>query len=109
MRTAYEVLLCLYPTAFRRRYGGEMSLDFAEGWAEAHDAGRAAMVAFVARAAVDVSVSLAREWTRGPHVGVAVATAAVTLLLWGLALRPWAWHWEMQPRVPAAALAIAKD
>lgn len=102
MRAAYEMILRLYPAAFRGRYGAEMALDFADGWAEARGVGRAAMLAFAGRAALDVSMSLPREWTRGSHAGIAAVTVAVTLMLWGLALRPWAWHWETQPRIHAA-------
>ena len=36
-------------------------------------------------------------------LAIGAATAAVTLLLWGLALRPWAWQWDMQIGPPPQA------
>jgi len=103
VRHAYETLLRLYPEAFRRRYGTEMSLDFADGWNEARARGPAAALAFAARVAGDLVVSLLREWTRGIRLAIAAATAAVTLLLWGVVLRPWAWRWDIQIGPPPQA------
>ena len=48
-------------------------------------------------------MSLLREWTRGSRVAIGAAAAGVTLLLWGLALRPWAWQWDMQIGPPSQA------
>jgi hypothetical protein len=104
VRHVYNQLLRLYPEAFRRRFGAEMSLDFAEGWAEANAVGAVATVVFASRVAGDLVVSLLREWTRGFRVAIAAATAGVTLLLWGVALRPWAWQWDMQIGPPPQAL-----
>ena len=106
MRHAYDVLLRLYPVAFRRRYGVEMSLDFADGWSEARARGRFATLAFVRRAAGDLAVSLLREWTRGARLGIVIATAGVTTLLWSLALRPWLWAWSF-PQIPPRPAALA--
>jgi len=103
VRHAYETLLRLYPEAFRRRYGTEMSLDFAEGWAEARAAGPVATVVFASHVAGDLVVSLLREWTRGFRVAIAAATAGVTLLLWGVALRPWAWQGDLRVGPPPQA------
>jgi hypothetical protein len=100
VRHAYHVLLRLYPEAFRRRYGVEMSLDFADGWAEARAGGPAAALVFAARVAGDLAVSVLREWTRGVRLAIVAATTGVTLLLWGVALRPWAWNWNIQPGPP---------
>jgi hypothetical protein len=100
VRHAYDVLLRLYPEAFRRRYSVDMSLDFADGWAEARAGGLAATLVFAARVAGDLAVSLLREWTRGARLAIVAATAGVTLLLWGVALRPWAWNWNLQPGRP---------
>jgi hypothetical protein len=104
VRHAYDVLLRLYPVAFRRRYGVEMSCDFADGWAEARARGRMATLGFVRRTAGDLAVSLLREWTRGARLGIVIATAGVTTLLWSLALRPWLWAWNLRqiPPRPAA-------
>ena len=109
MRHAYETLLRLYPEAFRRRYGTEMSLDFAEGWAEARAVGPVATVVFASRVAGDLVVSLLREWTRGFRVAIAAATAGVTLLLWSVALRPWAWQWDMQIGPPPQAISVRDE
>jgi hypothetical protein len=103
VRHAYDTLLRLYPEPFRGRYRAEMSLDFAEGWAEARAVGRAASVSFASRAAGDLFVSLLREWGRGSRVLIGATTAAVTLLLWAVALRPWAWKWDVQPGPPPHA------
>ena len=100
MRHAYDALLRLYPEAFRRRYGAEMSLDFADGWVEARASGPAAVIRFASRVARDLAVSVVREWTRGARLVIVAATAAVTLLLWSLALRPWAWLRGIQPGPP---------
>jgi len=103
VRHAYDTLLRLYPDAFRRRYGVEMSLDFADGWHEARANGPAAALAFATRAAGDLAVSLVREWTRGSRLAIGAGAAAVTMLLWGVALRPWAWKWDIQPGPPRNA------
>jgi hypothetical protein len=103
VRHAYDVLLRLYPVAFRRRYGVEMSCDFADGWAEARAGGRMATLAFVRRAAGDLAVSLLREWTSGARLAIVAATAGVTLLLWSLALRPWLWAWNLRQLPPRPA------
>jgi hypothetical protein len=100
VRHAYDMLLRLYPDAFRRRYGVEMSLDFADGWAEAKAGGPAAVLLFASRVAGDLVVSLLREWTRGARLAIVAVTAGVTLLMWGIALRPWAWLWSIQPGLP---------
>jgi hypothetical protein len=100
VRHVYHVLVRLYPEAFRRRYGVEMSLDFDDGWAEARAGGPSTALRFAARAAGDLVVSVVREWTRGVRLAIAAATAGVTLLLWGAALRPWAWNWTLQPGPP---------
>jgi hypothetical protein len=103
VRHAYDMLLRLYPEAFRRRYGVEMSLDFADGWAEAKAGGPAAVLLFASRVAGDLVVSLLREWTRGARLAIVAATVGVTLLMWGIALRPWAWIWSIQPGPPPHA------
>ena len=103
MRHVYDVLLRLYPEAFRRRYGVEMALDFADGWTEARAGGPTAVVAFARRVAGDLVMSLLREWTRGSRAAIGAAAAGVTVLLWGLALRPWAWRWDMQTGAPPQA------
>jgi hypothetical protein len=103
VRHAYDMLLRLYPDAFRRRYGVEMSLDFADGWAAARAGGPTAVLAFASRVAGDLVVSLLREWTRGARLAIVAATVGVTLLMWGIALRPWAWIWSIQPGPPPHA------
>ena len=103
MRHAYDMLLRLYPEAFRRRYGVEMSLDFADGWAAARTGGPTAVLPFASRVAGDLVVSLLREWTRGARLAIVAATVGVTLLMWGIALRPWAWIWSIQPGPPPHA------
>ena len=100
---AYEVLLRLYPEAFRHRYGVEMALDFEDALGDARAAGWYAVGAFALRAMGDLAVSLVKEWTRAGRVAIAAAAAAVTLALWGLALRPWMWRWDIQPGPPAHA------
>jgi hypothetical protein len=100
VRHVYDALLRLYPESFRRRYGAEMSLDFADGWVEARAGGPAAVIRFASRVAGDLAVSLVREWTRGARLVIVATTAVVTLLLWSLALRPWAWLRGIQPGPP---------
>jgi hypothetical protein len=99
---AYAVLLRLYPRAFRRRYAAEMSLDFDDALCAARAAGWVAVGAFAMRALGDLAVSLAREWSRTGRLALTAATAGLTALLWGLALRPWTW-WDIQPGPPAHA------
>lgn len=99
---AYEVLLRLYPQRFRRRYAAEMSLDFEDALCAARSNGWAAVGAFAMRTLGDLAVSLPREWARGSRLALTAATAGLTALLWGLALRPWAW-WSIQPGPPAHA------
>ena len=109
-RHAYDLLLRLYPHAFRRRFGEEMSLDFADGWAAARAKGPAATLCFTRRVAGDLAVSLLREWARGSRMVLAASTALATLLLWGLALRPWAWRWDTRPGPPPQApLALVTE
>ena len=102
---AYAVLLRLYPEAFRRRYAAEMALDFADALDAARAGGWAAVGAFALRVLGDLAVSLLREWTRTGRLALTAATAGVTLLLWALALRPWAWRWDIRPGPPPHAPA----
>lgn len=97
---AYEVILWLYPESFRLRYAAEMLLDFEDGLGAAGKSGVLAVATFVGCAVGDFVVSLFREWIGADRaVRVAIATA-ITLLLWGLALRPWSWRWDIQPGPP---------
>jgi hypothetical protein len=100
---AYDALLRLYPEPFRSRYDAEMLLDFEDGLGAAATNGVLAVATFVRCAVGDVVVSLVRErMGSGRAVRLAI-TAAITLLLWGLALRPWSWRWDIQPGPPAHA------
>ena len=53
-------------------------------------------------------MSLLREWTRGSRFAIGAVTTGVTLLLWGMALRPWMWNWDTQPgpRDPGAVADV---
>lgn len=93
----YVTALRLYPEPFRRRYSGEMALDFADALADASRSNQR-VVGVVGRAYGDLVMSLFREWFRAVHVAIVLATMVVTLALWGMALRPWAWRWDIQPR-----------
>jgi hypothetical protein len=99
----YDLFLRLLPEDFRRRYGVEMALDFEDGWRAAAAGGWRRRVEFGMRASGDLAVRLLREWTRGARVGVVAATAGVTALVWGLALRPWSWPWQTLPSPRHAA------
>jgi hypothetical protein len=100
---AYDVCLRLYPESFRSRYAAEMLLDFEDGLAAAAPHGILAVFTFVRCAGGDFVVSLFREWIgAGCAVRVAITTA-MTLLLWGLALRPWSWRWDIQLGPPVHA------
>ena len=103
MHHVYDLFLRLLPEDFRRRHEVEMALDFEDGWREAATGGCRRGVEFGMRASGDLAVSLLREWTRGARLGVVAATASVTALLWGLAIRPWSWHWQT-PRPRHAAV-----
>jgi hypothetical protein len=104
MHHVYDLLLRLLPEDFRRRYTVEMALDFEDGWREATAGGWRRRVEFGMRASGDLAVTLLREWTRGARLGVIAATAGVTALLWGLALRPWSWDWQTSPKPRHAAV-----
>ena len=106
---AYRVALSLYPHAFRRRYADEMRLDFEEALQEAVDAGAVAVLLFACRQGADMCSSLLREWSRGTRVATAAATTVITVGLWGLALRPWAWKGSIQPRHHGAATTAPVD
>jgi hypothetical protein len=94
----YRVALSLYPEAFRRRYAEEMRLDFEDALQEAVTVGAIAALLFVRRQTVDMCSSLIREWSRGTRAAtIAAATTVITVALWGLALRPWAWMRSIQP------------
>jgi hypothetical protein len=100
---AYDAILRLYPESFRSRYAAEMLLDFEDGLGAAGKNGVLAVATFVRCAMGDFVVSFFREWIdTGRAVRVAITTA-ITLLLWGLALRPWSWRWDIPPGPPAAA------
>jgi hypothetical protein len=103
---AYHVLLRLYPEAFRRRYAAEMSLDFEDALDVARACGRMAVAAFTVRALGDLIMSLLREWTRTGRLVLGAVSATITLLLWGLALRPWTWNRDLQPGPPAHARQV---
>jgi hypothetical protein len=104
---AYDAFLRLYPEPFRSRYAAEMLLDFEEGLGAAAPHGVLAVAAFVRGALGDFVVSLFREWIgAGRAVRVAI-TMAITLLLWGLALRPWSWPWDT-PLRPLAHPRVAR-
>jgi hypothetical protein len=105
----YRLFLRLLPADFRRRYRVEMALDFEDGWREAATGGWRRRVEFGMRASGDLAVSLLREWTRGARLGVGAATAGVTALLWGLALRPWSWPWQTLPSPRHAAVVPATE
>jgi hypothetical protein len=79
-----------------------MSLDFEDALCAARAGGWVAVGAFAMRALGDLAVSLPREWARTAELGFTAATAGLTALLWGLALRPWTWR-DIQPRPPAHA------
>lgn len=100
---AYAVLLRLYPEAFRRRYAAEMVLDFQDALDAARAVGRVAVGACASRAIGDLAVSLVREWNIAGRLAMLAATASVTMLVWGLALRPWAWRGDIQPGPPLHA------
>ena len=53
-------------------------------------------------------MSLLREWIRGSRFAIGAVTTGVTLLLWGMALRPWMWNWDTQPgpRDPGAVADV---
>jgi hypothetical protein len=94
---AYRVALWFYPEAFRRRYADEMRLDFQDALQEAVAAGAFAALLFACRQTADTCSSLLREWSRGTRAATMAATTVVTVALWGLALRPWAWKRSLQP------------
>ena len=104
MHHVYDLFLRLLPEDFRRRYGLEMALDFEDGWRDAATGGWRRRVEFGMRASGDLAVSLLREWTRGARLGVVAATAGVTAMLWGLALRPWSWYGQTLPGPRQAAV-----
>jgi len=93
----YRVALSLYPEAFRRRYAEEMQLDFEDALQEALNAGAIAALLLMCRQTVDLGSSLIREWSRGSRPATTAATTAITVALWALALRPWAWMRDIQP------------
>ena len=95
---AYRLALSFYPSAFRHRYADEMRLDFEDGWHEAMAAGALAALLFACRTGADLCASLLREWSRGTRAMTAAATTGITIALWGLALRPWAWTGSIRPQ-----------
>lgn len=95
---AYRVALWFYPEAFRRRYADEMLLDFEDALREAVAAGAIAALLFACRQTADMCSSLIREWSCGTRAPTIAATTVITVALWGLALRPWAWDRSIQPR-----------
>lgn len=66
----YRVVLALYPPAFRRHFGGEMTIAFRDRARDAAHGGAAARVHFLVAMAADVLRSLAAE-----HVAGAFGTA----------------------------------
>jgi hypothetical protein len=94
---AYRAALWLYPEPFRRRYADEMRVDFEDGLHEAVATGAIAAMLFACRQTADMCSSLLREWSRGTRAVTIAATTVITVALWGLALRPWAWKGSIQP------------
>jgi uncharacterized membrane protein YidH (DUF202 family) len=95
---AYCVVLSFYPKTFRHRYADEMRLDFEDALQEAVAAGAIAALLFACRQTADMCSSLLREWSRGTRAATAAATTVMTVAIWGLALRPWAWKRTIQLR-----------
>ena len=72
----YRWLLRLYPYNFRRQYQEELEADFESARLEARADGRSALLACYRQAALDLAVSVPREWLRTPWLA-AVAGAAL--------------------------------
>jgi hypothetical protein len=79
-----------------------MALDFEDALRAERARGWGAVAAFAMRSLGDLAVSVSREGARTGTLAFAAATAGLTALLWGLALRPWAW-WDIRPGPPAHA------
>ena len=77
----YRRLLHLYPHQFWRAFAADLESDFEDGCGEAAASGRTVLVRFLARAAGDFVVSLAREWIRTPWIPVLALAGALTWLL----------------------------
>jgi hypothetical protein len=78
----YRRLIGLYPDAFRRTFGDELEGDFEDGSREAYEAGGVpALLRYGFGVAIDLAVSLAREWLRTPWPVVIVLASALAFSL----------------------------
>ena len=84
----YRLLLRLYPSDFRVRYGDELEADFDDALCEARAGGLLARVACYADAISDAARSVPREWLRTPWLPVGAAALVIASgIFYGVVLR----------------------
>ena len=72
----YQWLLWLYPAEFRRQYRDELEADFIASRQEARANGRLELWRCYLQVALDLAVSVPREWLRTPWPVTVRATPA---------------------------------
>lgn len=77
----YRTCIRLYPHAFWRAFHEELEDDFADGWRDARDTGRGALVRLCLSTAADFAVSLVREWLRTPWLPVLLIAGAASFAI----------------------------
>ena len=96
----YKSLLLLYPAAFYRRFAGEMSNDFEDGYAMARARGRQAAAAFLVRCYGDLFGSVISQWLRHERLIVSGVSVAVAVAIWSAAFYVAAHEWPNGPVTP---------
>jgi hypothetical protein len=81
----YRAALWLCPPAFRREFAAQMLQDFAEARSESRASGRPGdRWRFRARMALDLTRTIAAQWTRSPLPYIAGVAAVVSVVVAGV-------------------------
>lgn len=87
-RRIYGLLLTLYPVAFRRRYGEEMTRVFEDEWQRASAEGPVARWRYTLHLASDILQTAPHEWMTAVSRAEILLVAAVALAIGYISLEP---------------------
>ena len=102
---AFDALTCLLPGEFKRRYGAEMRLDFADDLARCTTA--ADFGVMLARACGDLVASIAREWCASELLKLLIYAGMAHAGIWLVGVAIAAWQWPGGSRLYPVVLTFA--